>query len=215
MTINTYAKFAPNVFVAKCSEPHQKGEVITLTSKYGKETEVIIHNLVKQQQDAYFYSFTRNDGENSQSLAARKVESYQGYADNAQKRSEQYWEASQEGRDFLALAEPIKVGHHSEKRHRALIERNARRMDKAVAEMKKAASYDDKIAYWEKMADKIDLSMPESLEYFQFELEKAKEKHQMLKTNPEMREHSYSLTYAKKAVNELEKKVKLAELLWA
>ncbi|MDO9963690.1 DUF3560 domain-containing protein, partial [Glaesserella parasuis] len=32
---------------------------------------------------------------------------------------------------------------------------------------------------------------------------------------PEKREHSYSLTYAKKAVNEFKQKVRLAELLWA
>lgn len=31
--MNTYAKFAPTVFVAKCKDPHQKGEIITLTSK--------------------------------------------------------------------------------------------------------------------------------------------------------------------------------------
>lgn len=45
--MNTYSKFAPNVFVAKCPEMHEKGEIITLTSKYGKETEVEIYNLVK------------------------------------------------------------------------------------------------------------------------------------------------------------------------
>lgn len=215
MTTNTYAKFAPNVFVAKCTEPHEKGEVIVLTSKYGNETEVVIHNLVKQQDGMYFYSFVRDDGENSQTLAQRKAERLQGYADNATKRSNQWCEAANEGREFLRLGEPIKIGHHSEKRHRALIARNARRMDKSVEEMKKAASYQDRIAYWEKMADKIDLSMPESLEYFQFELEKAREKHQDLKEHPEKRSHAYSLTYAKKAVNELEKKVKLAILLWA
>ena len=41
--MNTYAKFCPNVFVAKCPDAHQKGDVIILTSKYGKETEVEIH----------------------------------------------------------------------------------------------------------------------------------------------------------------------------
>jgi len=190
--MNTYAKLCPNVFVAKCPDAHQKGDVIILTSKYGKETEVEIHNLVKTSEDAYFYSFTRCDGV-----------------------SEQYCEAANEGREFLRLGEPIKIGHHSEKRHRALIERNARRMDKSIEEMRKAESYDGKIAYWEQMAGKIDLSMPESLEFFKFELEKAKEKHQELKDKPELRTHALSLTYAKKAVNELEKKVKLAELLWA
>ncbi|MDU2243949.1 MAG: DUF3560 domain-containing protein [Haemophilus parainfluenzae] len=187
--MNTYAKFCPNVFVAKCPDAHQKGDVIILTSKYGKETEVEIHNLVKTSEDAYFYSFTRCDGVNSQVRAEQKAERYQNAANNALKRSEQYCEAANEGREFLRLGEPIKIGHHSEKRHRALIERNARRMDKSIEEMRKAESYDGKIAYWEK--------------------------HQELKDKPELRTHAFSLTYAKKAVNELEKKVKLAELLWA
>ena len=133
--MNTYAKFCPNVFVAKCPDAHQKGDIIILTSKYGKETEVEIHNLVKTSEDAYFYSFTRCDGVNSQVRAEKKAERYQNAASNALKRSEQYCEA--------------------------------------------------------------------------------KEKHQELKDKPELRTHAFSLTYAKKAVNELEKKVKLAELLWA
>lgn len=215
MTINTYAKFAPTVFVAKCPEPHTKGEIITLTSKYGNETEVTVHNLVKQEGDHYFYSFTRCDGMDSQSFAQQKAERYQGYADNATKRSQNWLNAANEGRDFLRLGEPIKIGHHSEKRHRALIERNAKRMDNAFAEMDKATSYDSRIAYWEKMAEKIDLSMPESLAYFTFKLAQAKEKHKELKDHPEKLAHGYALTYAKKEVNELTKKVKLAELLWA
>ncbi|HHT7859512.1 DUF3560 domain-containing protein [Pasteurella multocida] len=211
---NTYAKFCPNVFVVKSAEKYSKGDVVTLTSKYGKETEVVIHNLVKQIGETFFYSFTRKDGENSQTYAVKKAERYQGYANNALKRSQQYCEAANEGHEFLQLAEPIKVGHHSEKRHRALIERNNKRMEKAVEEANKAESYDDRIEYWQRMADKIDLSMPASLEFFSSELEKAKAKHQELKNNPEKREHPCSLTYAKKAVNDLEKKVKLAQVLW-
>lgn len=214
MNLNTYAKFVPNVFLATCPEPHAKGDIIILTSKYGNEVEAEIHNLVKENDGYYFYSFTRCDGMNSQVRAQQKAERYQGYADNAMRRSNQFCEAANEGHEFLRLGEQIKVGHHSEKRHRALIERNARRMDKAVAEMQKAESYESRIAYWESMAGKIDLSMPESLEYFRFELDKAKKNHSELKAHPEKRAHSYSLTYAKKAVNELEKKVQLAELLW-
>lgn len=55
--MNTYEKFAPTVFVAKCKDPHQKGEIITLTSKYGNETDVVIHNLVKQDNEFFYYSF--------------------------------------------------------------------------------------------------------------------------------------------------------------
>ena len=39
--MNTYVKFAPNVFVAKCEEQYEKGEVIEVTTKYGKENECI------------------------------------------------------------------------------------------------------------------------------------------------------------------------------
>lgn len=212
--MNTYSKFVPNVFLAKCPEKHERGDIITLTSKYGNETEVEIFNLVKEQDEHYFYSFVRCDGVNAQTKAMEKAERYQGYADNAMKRSGMWVDKSNEGREFLSLAEPIKIGHHSERRHRALVERNAKRMDKSVEEMNKAEKYGYKAAHWERKAEKINLSMPESLEYFQFKLAQAKEKHQDLKDNPEKRAHEYSLIYAKKEVKELEKKVKLAELLW-
>lgn len=67
-----------------------------------------------------------------------KLKSLNNWADNADKKGSDYKEKSNEGADFLALAEPIKVGHHSEKRHRALIERNWNRMSNAVEEFKKA-----------------------------------------------------------------------------
>ena len=31
--MNTYQKYCPNVFVAKCDEKHDKGEIITVTTK--------------------------------------------------------------------------------------------------------------------------------------------------------------------------------------
>lgn len=57
-------------------------------------------------------------------------------------------------------------------------------------------------------------AMPESLEYYEFKLGQAKEKHAGIKSGSIAREHAYSLTYSKKEVNELEKKVKLAVKLW-
>ena len=113
-----------------------------------------------------------------------------------------------EGKDFLALGEPIKVGHHSEKRHRALIERNWNRMSNAMEEFKKADAYRERTAYWESMANKIDLSMPESLEFFAIQLEEATAYHQGLKDGSIKREHSYSLVYAGKKVKELKSSTK-------
>lgn len=213
--MNTFTKFCPNVFVAKCTERHKRGEIITLTTKYGKEVENEVHNYLGQTKDGfYLYSITRFDGFNSQERAANKAAKLEGYAMNAEKRSAAYYEASKEGKDFLALGEPIKIGHHSERRHRKLIERNWERMGKSVAESDKAKEYERRAEYWAERANKIDLSMPDSLEYFEEELRKAKNHHQLLKDNPQARAHSMSLQYANKAVKDLEEKVNLAIRLW-
>ena len=213
--MNTYSKFVPNVYLAKCTEKHEKGETIQVTTQYGKENECIVFNLIAEKEGFYYYSIVRADGFNAQDFANRKVERLQNAALNAEKKSNQYWEASNEGKDFLSLGEPIKIGHHSEKRHRALIERNSKRMSKSVEFSKKAESYEDRVSYWEKRAKTINLSMPESLEFYEYELEKAKAKHEGLKNGTIEKRHSYSLTYAKKEVNEITNKLKLAHKLWA
>lgn len=213
--MNTYAKYCPNVFCAKCTEKHEKGATITVQTKHGKEHECIVFNLLVEGKDGfYYYSIVRADGFNVQEWAKRKAEKLNGAAVNAQKKSTRYWEASKEGADFLRLAEPIKVGHHSEKRHRALIHRNQKRMSKCVEMSDKAETYAERAEYWERMTDTINLSMPESLGYYEFKLEQAKLKHQGLKDGTIERSHSFSLTYAKKEVNELEAKIKIAQKLW-
>ena len=214
-TVNTFHKFCPNVYVAKCEMQHERCEIIVLTTKYGKEVECEVHNHLGQTKDGQnLYSITRVDGFNSQERAARKAEKLEGYAANAEKRSNDYYQASKEGAAFLSLGEPIKIGHHSERRHRRLIERNWERMGKSVAESERAKDYERRAEYWADKANKIDLSMPESLSYFEFELEKAKKYHLLLKENPEKRAHSMSLQYANKAVRDMEEKVFLALRLW-
>lgn len=212
---NTYSKFFPNVFVAKCFEKHEQGEVIILTTKYGQEHENIIHNFLGKTTDNLFlYSITRLDGFNVQERAKKKAEKLQGYSNNAENRGTAFWKASHEGKDFLSLGEPIKIGHHSERRHRALIQRNWDRMDKSIAETQKAEDYRRRAEYWENKINVINLSMPESINFFEFKLEEAKKNHLFLKKNPKERKHNYSLTYASKEVKELTKKVNLAIRLW-
>jgi hypothetical protein len=197
--MNTYSKYCPNVFVAKCEEKHEKGDIIEMTTKYGQTHEAIVFNYLGATKDGQFcYSIVRADGYNVQERAKAKAERLQQWAANAEKKSNKYWEASKEGADFLVLAEPIKIGHHSEKRHRALIERNHNRMAKCVEFSDKSKEYDERSEYWEKQANVINLSMPESIEYFEFELEKAKERHAGIKNGSIKREHSFSLAYAGK-----------------
>ena len=161
--MNTYSKFCPNVFLAKCAELHDKCETIEMTTKYGQTHDCIVFNLVYKKDGFYYYSIVRADGYNLQERAKEKAERYQNWANSAQQKSNEYFEASQEGKDFLSLAEPIKVGHHSEKRHRALIDRNWARMGKSVEFSEKAESHESKAEYWAKKADTINLSMPESI----------------------------------------------------
>jgi len=213
--MNTFKKYCPNVFVAECTEQHEKGEIITLETKYGKEVENEVHNFLGKTKDGKFlYSITRTDGTNSQTRAISKAEKLEGYAGNAEKRSNAYYEASKEGKDFLALGEPIKIGHHSERRHRKLIERNWGRMGKSIAESDKAKEYERRAEYWAERASKIDLSLPDCLEFFEFKLEAAKKKHKFLIDNPDKRPHSMSLQYSNKEVKDLVEKVELAIKLW-
>ena len=213
--MNTYKKYCPNVFVAQCDENQEQGETIILTTKYGQEHECIVHNFLgKTIEGKFLFSITRADGFNAQERAKRKAEKLSGYADNAEKRSTEAWEASHEGRDFLILGEPIKIGHHSERRHRALIARNWARMDKSIAEKEKAEDYQRRAEYWEAKAKDINLSMPESLSYYEYKLEEAKKHHLNLKENPEQRAHGMSLQYANKAVKDAETNLNLAVKLW-
>lgn len=212
--MNTYSKYAPNVFLAKCTEKHERGEIIPVTTKYGKENESEVFNLIYERDGFYFYSIIRADGFNIQERAKAKAEKYSTWANAAEKKSNQYYEASNEGKDFLVLAEPIKVGHHSEKRHRALIERHWNRMGKSVEYSNKASEHENKADYWAKRENDINLSMPESIDFYAHKLEKAKEYHEGLKSGKYPRSHSYSLTYAKKDVNEAEKNLQLAKRLW-
>jgi hypothetical protein len=212
--MNTYAKFTANVYVAKCTERQIKGATILVKTKYGKENECIVFNLVAEVNGHFYYSIVRADGFNMQEFAKQKAERHKLWAQSAENKSAKYWEASNEGKDFLSLGEPIKMGHHSEKRHRALIKRNHNRMDKAIKESQKVDQHENKADYWNKKANNINLSMPESVEYYEYKVEEAKMKHEFYKANPEKREHSFSLTYAKKAVNEAEKNFETAKKLW-
>lgn len=208
--MNKFKKYCPNVWVAECEEAFEKGEVIEVTTKYGSDIECEVYNLLEEKDGKFLYSIVRLD----EGYASKKAEKYRNAAFNTTIKSNEKFQQSNECREFLSLGEPIKVGHHSEKRHRALYERNAKRMDKAMELQEKAEEQEARADYWEKRANTITLASPESIEYFEEQLKKAEEYHKKLKDNPELRPHTCSLTYAKKDVNELKKKIEIAKKLW-
>lgn len=209
--MNKFKKYCPNVWVAECDEEYEKGEIIELETKYGKIVKCEVYNLVAQDSDKYFYSIVRLE---DKTYAERKAELHSNSALSHTAKSQKFYDASQEGREFLSLGEPIKVGHHSEKKHRALIERNWNRMGKSVEFAEKAEEAEQKAEYWKNKAKEITLATPESIKYFSDRLQKAITYHKGLKDGSIKREHSFSLTYANKEVKELKKKVEIAKLLW-
>ena len=213
--MNRFRKYCPNVWVAECEEEYEKGEIIELETKYGKEVDCEVYNFLgytgTKENPKYCYSIVKLE---EKSYAERKAEKYENASANSQKKQKEWFDKADEGKEFLSLGEPIKVGHHSEKRHRALIERNLKRIENGISLDDKIEEQQRKAEYWGNKAKEITLAMPESLEYFKAQLEKAVVYHQGLKDGTIKREHSYSLTYAKNDVNELNKKVKIAELLW-
>lgn len=212
--MNTYTKFCPNVWVAQCEETYKKGDDIIVTTKHGKENECIVWNYLGMKNGLYLYSITRADGFNSQERAKAKAERYEEWADKAQQRSNEAFERSERAVAGIPMGQPILVGHHSEAAHRAAIKKSWAAMDKSVEEMHKAEAHESKADYWERMADKIDLSMPESIDFYAHKLEVAKEYHEGVKSGKYPRQHAYTLTYAKKAVNEAQKCYDIAVKLW-
>mgnify|MGYP000681504094 FL=1 len=87
-------------------------------------------------------------------------------------------------------------------------------MGKSVEFSDKATEHEREAEYWDKRATTINLSMPESIDFYAHKLEEAKEYHEGVKSGKYPREHSYTLTYAKKAVNEAQKNYDLAVKLW-
>ena len=212
--MNTYSKFCPNVFLAKCSEKHEKGEYIDVTTQYGKENECIVFNLIYEKEGYFYYSIVRADGFNVQQWAANKADKYEVWAGSAEVKAET---ASRRAFSLVAgipMGQPILVGHHSEKRHRRALDDSWNALGKSVALNDKAEQHEAKASYWRVRAFTINLSMPESMDYYEFLLEQATRKHQGLKDGTIERSHGYSLTYAKNEVNDAQKKLATAKRLW-
>ena len=87
-------------------------------------------------------------------------------------------------------------------------------MGKSVEFSDKAAEHERVAKYWEKRANTINLSMPESIDFYEHKLEQAKEYHEGLKSGKYRREHTYAMAYANKAVKEAKKNYDLAVKLW-
>ena len=68
-TPNTFSKYCPNVWLAKCSKQYQKGDFIDVENRFGKVVECEVHNFIYEKAGFFYYSITRCDGLNRQTYA--------------------------------------------------------------------------------------------------------------------------------------------------
>ena len=80
--------------MAKCDEKHERGEEILVTTKYGKENESIVFNLIFEKDGFYYYSIVRADGFNVQEWAKQRAERRREWAASAEHKSKEYFDKS-------------------------------------------------------------------------------------------------------------------------
>ena len=212
--VNQYKKYIPNVFVMLTQNTYSKGEECEIKTKYGQIHKVIVFNLIDEYKGLRRYSIVRADGFNYQEFCNKKAEKLKLKAAKCEAISINYYLTVKSIGDVIPFGQPILVGHHSEKRHRRDIEKIHNNMDKSVNALKEAENAESRAEYWDKKKQIINLSTPESLEYFTNELIKAEQHHNDLKTGKAEREHSFSLAYSSKHIKELKDKIKFAKILW-
>ena len=207
---------SPKVFVLETEKEFKKDDIVEYTTKYGKIIELIIYKLIKSVNGINYYSYIRADGKNRKTILEAKIEKRRDWAESNERKSDDYYRASKEGSDLIPFGQPILVGHHSEGRHRALIDRNHKRMGKCVEYSQKAEDHILKAKNLEyKLKSELPIDTPDCLEKLREQLKDAKEVHKFYKENKEAREHAFSLTYANKKVKDLTKRLEIAENLWA
>lgn len=106
----------------------------------GDPTLEIAKEILKQGR----LSFAEQEERKEQRAIAR-VERYEQYADNAEKRSGQLYNTNM-GVLHAMAGTPILIGHHSEKRHRRELEKFDNRMRRSIEEDKKADHYKSRIS---------------------------------------------------------------------
>lgn len=210
---NIFKKYTSGVYcMMSDNADFNHGDETTIETKYGKEVEVTVWKKLFTKDGNTYYSVVRNDGFCRKEWTRRKMERAENAASRQERISQQEYEKSQEGRDFLLLAEPIKIGHHSEKRHRALIERNWNRMGKSVAAADKAKDYErkaDELEY--RLKKEINIDTPDCLELLQELIDALEEKREAIKAGDH---EKWELSNLGANIRRYKKRLETAAELW-
>jgi hypothetical protein len=109
---------------------------------------------------------------------ARK-ERFEQRAKKAEQESTRRWKASSDIVGMIPMGQPILVGHHSEKSHRAALKRSDNHMRASIAEQEKAEYYEHKAAGVGKAG--ISSDDPEAVVKLTEKLERLEKSHEIMK----------------------------------
>ena len=211
---NTFKKYTSGVYCMQSdNDALEHGDETTITTRRGKEIEVVVWKKLFTRDNFTFYSIVRQDDKSRSECTRRKVGRAHGAAERQRRISNEEYEKSQEGKEFLSLGEPVKVGHHSEKSHRALIERNNKRMDKSVEASDKAKSYESKALELERRLQKeINIDEPESLDLLIERVSDLEQQRDSLKSSGKY--ESYQLSNLGANIRRYKERLETAKKLW-
>lgn len=209
-----FKKYTQGVY---CLELDQKdlshGDNVTVKTRRGKEVDCVIWKKLFEKNGKIYYSYVRADGFNRTEWTRRKMERAENAAGRQERLSGEYYQKAQKGRDFLALGEPIKVGHHSEKKHRKLIEDNWNNMGKSVKAADKAQDYERKASELESRLNKeINIDTPESLEQLKERITGLEARRDSMKANGGY--EKWELTNLGAKIRRYKKRLETAKKLW-
>jgi len=109
-----------------------------------------------------------------------RIERYEGRAEKAREEAARAWETERRIGDLIPLGQPILVGHHSERHHRATIKRLHALADKACEEQRKAEHYEHR-AQAARENRVVSSDDPEALDKLTARLEAARRQHEEMK----------------------------------
>ena len=140
------------------------------------------------------------------------MERREAAAERQNRISNEYYAKSNKDRDFLSLCEPIKVGHHSEKRHRKIIEQAQNNATKCYQAMDKADEYKAQAEDIQRKIDKeINIDSPESLDQLKERVSELEAKRQEIKA----REHkAFELSNLGSNIRRYKERLETAKKLW-
>ncbi|WP_413711773.1 DUF3560 domain-containing protein [Rhizobium sp. Rhizsp82] len=189
------------------------GSVVEVTTRHGKNVAVMIWKKLLTKAGKTYYSYVREDGMDRKAWQARKVEKLQNAAARQNELSDSHYAKSNQHRDFLSLGEPIKVGHHSERRHRKLFEDANRHMAKCVEASRKADGQLERAETIEsRLAYEINLDTPDSLELLTQRVQDLEHKRDALKASGNY--ESFQLSNLGANIRRYKERLATAQKLW-